>query len=354
MKRVNKKGLAVTTIVALIILILGFGILLFAFYQLNWYGNVDKKVCEQSVVYRATLPSFAGAKEYVPLKCKTAKICITTGSGSCREFENAKGVTKIKVRDVEDVEQAVAKEILSCWEMMGQGKLSMFSDWFVQTYGIGKMTSSCVICDRIAFDKASLEKAGIDLKKMNVMNYMQTHKVPEKDMSYYIYLTGSEGKMSIENNLQRSLSIGGVNSEAENPEEAVQIDFSDKSEDSSALGNELSVMFMQVQMPPGHWDSFKNSALTLGLALGGTNALAPKFVNKGMNAVLKSPWTWVILGVLAIYQQNSVAENQAFTVSKCGDVTVGSDNGKGCSVVRTINYNAEDISKYCTVIESIP
>ena len=103
-KRFGKKALVLSTVIGLIILILGFAILLFAYYQLNWTGNVDKQICHQSVVYRATLPAFAGAKEYVPLKCKAQKICITSGfiGGKCSEFTNTPGVNYIKVKTKEE------------------------------------------------------------------------------------------------------------------------------------------------------------------------------------------------------------------------------------------------------------
>jgi hypothetical protein len=360
--RIGKKGIAIGTIVGLIILILGFAILLFFYMQMSWTGDVNREVCHQSVIYRATLPAFAGAKEYVPLKCKTGKICITSGfiGGDCIEYKNSEGVTKVKARDVEDIEQAIAKEIVSCWETMGEGKVSIFTDWMTQTYGFGTMSSSCVICSRVAFDKESLAKSGIDLKKMNVLNYMMTHKVPEKEISYYVYLTGEGGKMSIEDkrmgNVMIDEAVSGDNSNknTEVKTNKVRIDFTDAASDD-VLGKELSVMFMQVQTPPGHWDVLKNDLYTLiGIGGVGSYMLGPKYVAKELWAAVTSKFALVALIVAGAAQQYSVYENQAVTVGYCGDVSVGEGAKEGCSVVRTVNYDAEDLSQYCSLIESIP
>jgi hypothetical protein len=352
----NKKALTLSTIVGLVILIFGFLILLFAYSQLSWTGNVDREVCHQSVVYRATLPSFANAKEYVPLKCKTDKICITTGliGGKCKEFQNTKGVTKVNVKDIEDVEQTVAKEILGCWEIMGEGKVSLFNDWFVQTYGFGGIASSCVICSRIAFDNVSLSKAGIDLDKMNVLNYMMTHKVPNKEISYYVYMTGQGGKMSISDKRQGDVKIDDIIQNGNDYKfEKQDLSLQDYNVGNLDSSNELSVMFMQVAAPK-YSDVFTNSVGTL---LGGTAGgflISPKYAGKGVAAVAKSPWFWAVLAVVGIYQYNSVRENQAVTAGYCGDISVGDTSTTGCSVVRTVNYGAEDLSKYCSKIESIP
>lgn len=354
-KKVNRKALALSTVVGLIILILGFAILIFAFTQINWTGEVNREVCHQSVIYRATLPSFAGMKEYVPLKCKTDKICITSGiiGGKCKEFENVVGVTKVKVKDVEDLEQTLAKEIVSCWETMGEGKLSLFNDWFVQTYGFGTVTSSCVICSRVAFDKESLEKAGIDLKKVDVRRYMITHKMPNKDISYFVYLTGKGGLISVKetggtiklDNVIMDKNKGSVKTEE------IQLDSSAQA--GSEPGKELSVMFMQVQSPQ-YSDVLKNNLYTILGIGGGSFAIAPTYTTKAITTVAKSPWFWVFAAIAGIYQYSSVVQNQGITAGYCGDVTAGDKSTTGCSVVRTVNYGAEDLSQYCSKIESIP
>ena len=349
-----KKGLALSTIVGLIILVLGFVILIFAFTQINWTGDVNREVCHQSVIYRATLPSFAGMKDYVPLKCNTEKICITSGlfGVKCREFDNVKGVSRINVRDVEDVEKVIAQEILSCWEMMGEGKVSIFNDWFVQTYGFGTITSSCVVCSRIAFDRESLNKSKININDINVRNYMITHRVPNKDVSYFVYMTGNGGLVSVKEN-NGMMVMDNVFVEGNmNKTQTEQIEL-----DSSAqidIGKELSVMFMQVQSPQ-YKDVLKNNVYTiLGIGGGSFAVAGPKYTTRAITTVAKSPWFWVVAAIVGVYQYASVASNQAMTAGYCGDVNVGDKSTTGCSVVRTIDYDAEGLTQYCSKIESIP
>lgn len=354
-KRFGKKGLALSTIVGLIILILGFVILLYAYYQLNWTGNVDKQVCHQSVIYRATLPAFAGAKEYVPLKCKTGKICIVSKSGGkCSEFLNTAGVTYIKAKDKTAVEQAVAREILSCWETMGEGKLSLFSNWMAETYGIGTVASTCVICSRIAYDKEGLARAGINLNSINVQDYMLKHAAPGQKVSYYVYMTGQGGRMSIEDNRRGTIELQTPTGSNSGSLEQVKVDIEESSNVGESLGKETSVMFMQVASP-SYGDVIKNSVLTLlGGTAGGFVVAGPKYASKAVIGAAKSPAFWAILAIVGIYQYNSVADNQAFTASHCGDISVGDKTSYGCSVVRTVNYDEASLGQYCSVIESIP
>jgi len=350
--KIGKRGLAMSTIVGLIILILGFAILLFAYYQLNWTGNVDKQICHQSVVYRGTLPAIAGAKEYVPLKCKVEKICITSKSsgGKCSEFVNTAGVSYIKVKNTEEIEQAVAREILSCWQTMGEGKLSLFSNWFAETYGLTKVSSTCVICSRIAYDRESLTRAGINLSLINVQDYMLRHAAPGQKESYYVYMTGQGGRMSIQDNRKGTVQLETTSVDNSNSLEQMKVDIEETNQQDS--GKETSVMFMQVASP-SYGDVIKNSLLTLLGGTAGSFVVAPKYAAKAVMGAAKSPAFWAVLAIAGIYQYNSVSQNQAFTASHCGDIMVGDKSSYGCSVVRTVNYDEAELSQYCSVIESI-
>lgn len=392
MMKKRKSMMAMNMLITIILLVIGFAIVFYFFVMFDWTGNVNKEVCHQSVIYRATLPSIAGAKEYVPLKCKTDKICITSGliGGSCKEFENDKGITKLKVSNTQEIEQILAREIISCWKMMGEGKIQVFSQWLAEQYGIGGVGSSCVICNRIAFDSVGLEKAGIDLSKIDVMKYMQTHAIPDQDISYYGYLAGEGGKISV-----GGLEVKEATEFSEKERQDLQKFLEANKEDLGGLGeyelvnleensdinkkaDELAIMFMQVS-GPSHEDVFVNtmkvglSVLGLGLAykpgafITSTTVKNPLIRNslgqfvKGSGKIVSktalTPFTKIVaiaavVGLVA--QQGSVAYNRAITAGYCGDISTGGDARDGCSVVRTINYNVEDISQYCSIIESIP
>ena len=388
-KKIGKKGITIKFLIGLIILVLGFAILLFFYFQLGWTGRVDKEVCHQSVIYRATLPTFANAKEYVPLKCKTEKICITSGllGGSCEEFKNSKGVVKVKVSNLEELNQFMAREMVDCWRMMGEGKVQVFGNFWVEDYGIGTLGSSCVICNRVAFDRDNLEKAGIDVEELNVMNYMQTHAIPGEEMSYYAYLAGQGGELAIEGGIE----VGDINELASKAADTtLEKEFGIKKEDKKEIkeaiekaefeeikSDELSVMFMQVTAPT-HGDVLKNT-LTAGLSfLGLSFAYKPgafvgsktvynpimrnslgRFV-KGSGAKVTKAAATPLLKIVAIaavvagvLQHVNVANNKYLSAGYCGDVSVGDDSRDGCSVVRIAPYDEESFSQYCTKIESI-
>lgn len=349
-----KKGeITISSVVYGILIILGFAILLWVFYliysQLSWSGMVDRTICKQSVIYRATLPGFGGTKEFVPLKCKTAKVCITSGNGNCKEFEGSKGVTKVKVKNKEQIEQFIARDILDCWQTMGEGKVSIFSQWIAENYGVGKVYPSCVICSRIAFDKGNLSKAGINPDEINVLEYMFKHEIPDTKTSYYSYLAGEGGKMFVKNSIEMNeIKFDSEGNLLEGEKLALNLENPQKRGESK----ELSVLFMQISAPT-HLGVIKNTLATLGIGFGGSFIAAPTLVTKASAAAIKSPWTWAILAVAGIYQQYSVAENRALTAGYCGDISIGDEAREGCSVVRTVDYNIDDINQYCSVIESI-
>lgn len=196
----GKKGdMSIDTVVMFIVIILGFSVILYFIVHLAFTSNADKQVCHESVILRATLPAIAGVKQAAPLKCTTEKICITAnifGKGDCSEYNTSTAVTTVRVSDVHGIEKAIAENIISCWQMMGEGKVGIFSQWIPERYGIGQVYPTCVVCNRIAFDYKSLEAKGIDLKAINVLEYMQTRIMPGQTISYADYLIKDNGKAS--------------------------------------------------------------------------------------------------------------------------------------------------------------
>jgi len=351
----KKAEITSSQIVAIILVILGFAIILFVYYQLSWTGMVDREVCHQSVIYRGTSQYLTGTTSYVPLNCKTDKVCITSGilGGSCKEFENVKGVAKLKVKNKEEIEQFIAKDIIDCWQTMGEGKISIFSNFLADKYGLGTVYPSCVICTRIAFDNESLAKAKINLEDVNVVRYMMTHALPDKNVSYYNYLSGEKAKFSV--NRQLDLKEIVIDPQSGKVAEGGSISFETGSisEQNNNTNAELSVLFMQISAP-SHTGVLKNTLQTIGIGYGASFLLSPVVVTKATVGALTSPWAWAIAIIGGAYQQYSVASNRAISAGYCGDVSVGTDARDGCSVVRTTNYDVNEISKYCSVIESIP
>lgn len=356
MRLMKKAEMTSKMIVTIVLLIAGFAILLIVYSQLNWTGQVDKSVCHQSVIIRATLPSIA--QDYIPLKCKTDKLCVTSGffGGKCEDaFYNAKGVTKVKVKNKEQIEKLISQEIVDCWGMMGEGKVSLFSQYLAQTYGVEGVYPTCVICSRIAFDDKLDQSIGEEgLIKIDPLTYMMTHRVPNKEVSYYEYLAG---KSPIALSSQTFTIPTGVDSSGE-PEETVVLE---KSEVEKEKIDEIAVLFMQISAPTVEdtWINIGQSALGVGAA---TFVTAPTLTVKaatmaGKLCVSSIPGAIICTAIAVVAggaQIANVKHNQAITAGYCGDISLGDDARSGCSVVRTVSYNEEEIRKYCSVIESIP
>jgi hypothetical protein len=361
----NKKGVELTlsTVVTIVLLVAAFLILLFIYNQFSFSGTVNNEVCHQSVIFRATLPATAGVQNYVPLKCQTQKICITSGlfAGRCADsFQDTKGVTIVKVKSLENVEKTVAQSILECWTMMGEGKLTIFQQWMATTSGIGGIHSSCVVCDRIAFDKESLKKAGIDLTKMNVVDYMKTRAVPDEAISYAQRIIGNNGLYSL--NGKSTISNKAVDSNGNTVDMDVDlVPVSNVPVPEDSYYKDMGILFMQIVAPPNGGQVFVNTLQQVGLAVGASFALAPGTtieVSKALGKLCTSNiYAGIICGVIVLagigYQQGQVAHSREVASGLCGDVKIGSESRNGCSVVRAVEYNETDIKQYCGVIESI-
>ena len=362
----NKSGDAsLNTVIVVVLLALGFVIVLFFYWQLGWSGIADKETCHQSVIYRASLAGVSGATEkageYIPLKCKTDKICVTSGffGGKCDDFEGLKGITKVRVNSIDQIQKLMAQNIVDCWTMMGEGRVNLFSQWFAMTYGAGSVYPSCVICSRIAFDMESLNKTGIDekeLAKINIDEYMASHLVPNQQITYNELLSGDgPAKVAIRGDILNSSFIDARS-------DIVDLSASQDPNSNLALqSKEIAVLFMQISAP-SHLTTVKNVGITaLGVA---TSAFitAPKTTAKaGMQVgklCLSGGWVGPavcggILVIAGIYQQSNIAYQRAKTAGYCGDVSTGDNARNGCSVVRTVGYNASEINQYCVAVESV-
>ncbi|GEM_PF-3471325 len=358
--RKKGEGIATSTLVIIVIAILGFLILLafFVRYHLNWSGRIDEEICHQSVIYRATMPKELGAREYIPLKCNTQKFCITTGliGGECEEFKNTQNVAKVRVKAGEEgrrqIEKFMTQEMIDCWSMMGEGKVEVFGNWLAD-YAVDNVGSSCVVCSRIAFDKTRLEADGVPYQQIDVLTYMKTHKVAGKDYTYYDYLSSQNGKMTFNNAQQDPFPVVAIE-DIKNQDEYVDpstIDFQQATLQPMEKQDikELGIMFMQVSTPSGD-EVFGKYLTVLGFNSVGSFILAPRLTV----LALRSPVTWVVLGAFAIYQTGTFYSNQAFAVGHCADIETKDTAKRGCSVVRIVDYEKEDLKQYCSIIESIP
>jgi len=185
-KEIFGKGeITSTAVVSIVILIIGFGAILFIYSQLDWNENVDRSVCSQSVAVRGSFFDEFGVstKDIVPLKCQTRKVCISDKKeGDCDfigEYETVKIDSSVDKID-NQIKMALAREMADCWKMMGGGKIQIFSrDWF-------SGSKKGVVCSRIDFDNSIKEKKGTI---QGLTQYLYSHKIPGREESYWTFLT---------------------------------------------------------------------------------------------------------------------------------------------------------------------
>ncbi len=365
----DKKGEIVSgTVISFILLIFGLAIILFIFFQIPWQQNIDSQACHQSVVVRATaeeLIPIEGTGSFVPLKCKTEKICVGAGKKfTCNEFGNAKGVTNYEVDEKIDIEKVIADETLECWQTMGEGKLSLFNDVVANNFAGKWVYPSCVVCSRIAFDKKSLDMASADdlknfKEKIDIYKYMREHVAPGQEISYLDYFNLEEGNIkvtensynvnSLRNEINKALGSEEFKKKTQIIENPLGSMDSDNTQDKY---NELAVVFIQVN-PPKYGETLRNIAVGgLGItAVGGflTNGVAFKAVGKA----LTQPVTWVIAGISLTVHGTSVLASKQIAIGECGDITLKGDAQYGCSAVRVLDYDLDALAKHCGHIESI-
>jgi hypothetical protein len=88
----------------------------------------------------------------------------------------------------------------------------------------------------------------------------------------------------------------------------------------------------------------------------GYRAFAPGVVKSIITKASTAVAWWAKAAiVLAVggYQAYSISSNRATALSYCGDMSVGSKSYSGCSTIRTVDYSAENVLKYCEYVESI-
>lgn len=187
--------------VGIVVVLISLVVLVLIFTQLDFGKDLDREICHDTAVIRATIPGeFGGAhiidntKDAVDLKCKTKRLCISTEKeGKCEEEFGQEFITeRIKTSYEDDSElhkrlirQTIAREMADCWNMMGEGKLEVFNK---ETKSL-KYSTAGVVCTRIMFD----ETITANLVELNGMsNYLLTHKEKNSGVSYWDYFRDTQ------------------------------------------------------------------------------------------------------------------------------------------------------------------
>jgi hypothetical protein len=188
----EKKGEASWALISIIILLVSLAVLIGVFINLNNSVSAQREACHTSAVLKGTVPDVGGVnvKNAISLNCVTKKVCVSTESkGQCTEqfgekFETIK-VSGTNEEKQKQILQLLAREMADCWNMMGEGKLVVFSR---EVLGDGSSYSAAAsICTRIAFDETILDGEDQVTQVSGLNNYLLTHKVPGKQVSYWDY-----------------------------------------------------------------------------------------------------------------------------------------------------------------------
>jgi len=352
MSRKKQGDISSTTIVTVVLLLIGFGILLLFISRIYYSGTTEREVCRESVNLRGgVLAVTKGISDYVPLECKTQKVCVTSGliGGNCEQDFQKEKVTKAKVDTTGKISKAISDEVLDCWDMMGQGRISLFTGGWYDKFGISGAKSSCVICSRIALDMKNLpDSVKTKLGDVNVYNYMATHTIAGQKFSYLQYMAqGSPAGVSV-------ADVGGKleQKDFQYPTIKNKTTFTEvpaKIIDETKQNPEVAVVFMQIHVTDLS-TVLRNDAIAAGVLFASAPATTVKVLSSGYGAAAA-----IILGLAAIgYQTYNTFNNYEIATGYCGDMMWGKDPSYGCSAVRVVNYNLESLKTYCNVIESIP
>ncbi|MCK5603471.1 hypothetical protein KAR91_16420 [Candidatus Pacearchaeota archaeon] len=326
-----KKGELMTgQIVGFILLVVSFIILIWIYSNVAFPGMIDETVCHESVVLRATLGAVTGetGKSLAPLQCKTKKICL---GGDCEEFDGAENVLNVEqIDDDRDIEKEIAQEMVSCWTMMGEGKVGVFSSDIADQFQVSNVESTCVVCARIAVNEEAV-KDKVDMADVNPMDYMFRHKVPGREISYYEFFSGDSQGASVQEEFLANKTAADNNAP------------------------EVAIVFMQADAGPKGWDLVKNDMIAvLGAGIVSKQVGGSFIIRQGIKAVGGTYAAVTAVGVAAIIggvQTYNVYNNEQIIAGYCGDISLGEK--QGCSVVRAIPYNVESLKQHCGYIESI-
>lgn len=180
-------------VIAMILGIIFLGLAMYMIYNEYFTSkDIDAEVCRQSVILRSNLPavslgdySLKSFREEYPLKCKN-------------------NVVEITKKDVERglAGEIIAKEIIECWSIFGNGDLDIFpSDVYNDGFwdSVNKIithpyNSVCVTCSRISLSEEAKEYLVAKKEVIDIRAGLQ--KQMSGNVAYYNYIRDVGSKFS--------------------------------------------------------------------------------------------------------------------------------------------------------------
>lgn len=348
-------------VVTILLAILGFVIVLYFLLGLDLEKQSEDEVCRLSVLTRATSPE--AVQSAVPLKCRTKKICLTKGDGTCAEQFAGEDPEIVKLTGDDgkirnEIAKVSADAMLNCWKMMGEGKLDLFGK-FADQLGFGNAQATCMICSRIVVDKS----IPLDvLKEVNINSYMEETVIPELGVNYLSALSGGSvtsyaKRDPVQENVFGKFQgfLGNDASRTFQLDKESEIEKLDARLTVNKENRELALVFMQFKTvaPKKVFDNL----LALGGTAVGAVALSPLggpariFMGSsaGLTVAVVAAGTGAVIGGYGMWNAH---QGQLAAASYCGDfVTNKGEAVNGCSFVQGINYHFKDINALCPSIQ---
>jgi len=297
----------------------------------------EDKLCEFSVLNRATVPE--SANNLIPLECTTKKICLTGGE-KCKEFIGEERVDSIKLPLNENeaknkIEQTYATEMYNCWKMMGEGKLDLFSGGVAKAAGLEGIKRTCVICSRIALSENKKQL----FYKTNVQEYLKKNQVPGSSQTYLkIFTDASTNTYS---------SIKDLDKISSNKIEVLNYD---------TKTTEMAVVFTQIK--PNSYGESLAMLRNLGVTAAGATFLTPgikTIAGKFVTTPIGFGITVAGAAGVTIISLETTYENKLAAAGYCGElITQESAKKNGCSTIQIVPYDYQSLNKLCQIVEGNP
>lgn len=358
-----KKGLAahavIVWIVAIFVLVGG----IYFIFQLDLMGLSDDQVCKASVLARAT--TLDVVDDAIPLKCTTDKVCLRDGRDECDESFAGETIRKInldscpggncKASDsAREFEAVAAEEMLRCWQMMGEGKLDLFSG-LGEKSGLTTSQSSCFVCSRIALDVDGEESKVLNL--VDMPTYLQGHFIPDGSETYLQAFSDRSvnAYAKVSNDEFKSVVEDKGKLDPDKAENVLVV---------NAPRPEYAIVFSQIKTTD--FDIALENIADLGGTVAGSSFIMGAIIPGGSAAagaagrLLLTPYGLLAAAGAAAggtaYVAYNTYESKEVAAGYCGDVIAPNAEGsrlenlnldKGCSLVQVVQYNGDLMNKLC-------
>ncbi|MEK6924960.1 MAG: hypothetical protein AABW71_01840 [Nanoarchaeota archaeon] len=412
-KRGELTSTQLATIILAIIGFVLVGLGLYTIFEDDSLTNRD--LCRLSILSRATVFSagqqFVPLNCQTEKVCITVDDGAILGFGgvdnSCKQFagENKNNIDVVEVSEnqikngeaVTIIQKEVANAMYDCWKMTGQGKLDIFrpgdgtstpaEDFVKQLTATTNLISlpvkpSCIVCSRVAFSDALYEenKKYDFLKNINFNNFISTQEVPGIGKTYTHAITGEEGagygaiaqdegisaylgKATLTEREYQDFKNLVINTKfVMTPEQKADYEEIVRTKPNAeaylsyftkpTTSNQLSIIFAQIKVSGETPEAAFWNALTTGGIVGAIGVVT------GPGSIFNLPAVLIKIGIagavstaLAYDSEDTTRKNQAISFETCGKFESIDAGQKGCSLVKLMNWDVNDINSLCYNIE---